>query len=61
MSTTVIASVRVDNIHFTYPFQITQTMINGRRFFWSGLQHYESKALALLQLQKVMTIGWNHY
>ncbi len=38
---------KVDNIHLAYPFQITQTMINGRRFF-EWFSHYESKALALL-------------
>lgn len=38
---------KVDNIHLAYPFQITQTMINGRRFF-EWFSHYESKALGLL-------------
>ncbi|ENU60689.1 Hypothetical protein L291_3487 [Acinetobacter guillouiae MSP4-18] len=41
---------KVDNIHLAYPFQITQTMINGRRFF-EWFSHYESKALELLPLQ----------
>lgn len=41
---------RVDNIHLSYPFQITQTMINGRRFF-EWFTHYESKALGLLHPQ----------
>lgn len=38
---------RVDHLHLAYPFQITQTMINGRRFF-EWFTHYESKALGLL-------------
>lgn len=38
---------RVDNLNLAYPFQITQTMINGRRFF-EWFTHYESKALGLL-------------
>lgn len=38
---------KIDNIHLAYPFQITQTMINGRRFF-EWFSHYESKALGLL-------------
>lgn len=41
---------RVDNLHLAYPFQITQTMINGRRFF-EWFSHYESKALGLLNSQ----------
>ena len=41
---------KVDKIHLAYPFQITQTMINGRRFF-EWFSHYESKALALLNLR----------
>lgn len=41
---------KVDNIHLAYPFQITQTMINGRRFF-EWFSHYESKALGLLRPQ----------
>lgn len=36
---------RVDNIHLAYPFQITQTMINGRRFF-EWFSHYESFGIA---------------
>ena len=39
---------KIDNIHLAYPFQITQTMINGRRFF-EWFSHYESKALELLR------------
>lgn len=39
---------KVDNIHLAYPFQINQTMINGRRFF-EWFSHYESKALGLLK------------
>lgn len=38
---------QIDHIHLAYPFQITQTMINGRRFF-EWFSHYESQALALL-------------
>lgn len=38
---------RVVNLNLAYPFQITQTMINGRRFF-EWFSHYESKALGLL-------------
>lgn len=41
---------RVDNLHLAYPFQIIQTMINGRRFF-EWFSHYESKALGLLRPQ----------
>lgn len=38
---------KVDHLNLAYPFQITQTMINGRRFF-EWFTHYESKALGLL-------------
>lgn len=41
---------RVDNLNLAYPFQITQTMINGRRFF-EWFSYYESKALGLLHPQ----------
>lgn len=41
---------RVDNLNLAYPFQITQTMINGRRFF-EWFSHYESKASGLLRPQ----------
>lgn len=43
---------RIDNIHLAYPFQITQTMINGRRFF-EWFTHYECKALGLLHPQSL--------
>lgn len=42
---------RIDKMHLSYPFQITQTMINGRRFF-EWFAHYESKGLGLINSEK---------
>lgn len=38
---------KIDNFRLEYPFQITQTILNGRRFF-EWFTHYECKGLGLI-------------
>lgn len=42
---------RIDHFHLEYPFQITQTILNGRRFF-EWFSHYEDKGLGLIDATK---------